>query len=84
MKVINYTQCYLTKYDMFDIAWIPSDFAVEGKIIKLKENDGSWNDGWTVSKTYGTKTEKDIKDHERDYLLFNYAEDGKPYLFWEK
>ena len=30
------------------MAWIPDKFAVVGKILKLKNDDKEWEDGWVV------------------------------------
>lgn len=39
------------------VSWIPADYAVKGKYIKLKE-DGMWSDDWKVSEIYGECDEK--------------------------
>lgn len=35
-------------------SWIPERFAVVGKVLKLKNSDGEWDDGWVV--TLASKT----------------------------
>ena len=49
MKQGMYRQCTLAngRY-RFKTAWIPVKFAKEGKLIKLRMDDGSWEDGWKV------------------------------------
>lgn len=47
-KDANYKQCHLQKGETHHMAWIPEQFAVVGKFVKIKNNDGSWNDGWQV------------------------------------
>lgn len=55
----DYTQCKLTKYDFVELAWIPSQFAKLGKVIKLKIC-GIWNDGWKVSEIHGKVSQDKI------------------------
>lgn len=51
-KETTYRQCRLYRKtgagEMQQMSWIPSKFAVEGKILKLKDADGVWEDGWRV------------------------------------
>jgi hypothetical protein len=70
----TYTQCYLIKGERSQVAWIPSEFAIIEKIIKIKI-DGEWDDGWKIIRTYNTRTSEHIKEHERDYLKQRSASD---------
>ncbi len=45
-----HVQCRLVKGNAHRVSWIPSGFAVKGKVVKLKEGDGTWNDGWVVAR----------------------------------
>ena len=51
MKTEFYKQCILERRDNSSItrtiSWIPEKFAIEGKILKLKDY-GAWTDGWKV------------------------------------
>lgn len=47
-KNTNYAQCSLKRIDAHHMAWIPESFANVGKFIKIKLDDGSWQDGWEV------------------------------------
>lgn len=29
-------------------AWIPEQFAKEGGVIKIKDDNGNWDDGWVI------------------------------------
>ena len=29
-------------------SWLPSRFAVLGKVLRLQDNEGNWEDGWHV------------------------------------
>ena len=63
MKNQTYTQVKLTKQIengvggvigiLTDVAWIPSEFAVIGKKVKIKYDTG-WDSGWVVSGVYHT------------------------------
>ncbi len=33
---------------MKQVAWIPSGFASMGRIVKIKQDDGSWVGGWEI------------------------------------
>lgn len=47
----TYTQVILSKGPLQMMAWIPSEFAVLGEILTLRDGEVR-NPGWTVSKTY--------------------------------
>ena len=65
--MIFFRQCRMSKPGFQDeVAWIPEKFAVKGKVIKLKEDDG-----WTVDHA-GTmrKTNEEmqrIRDEHRTH-----------------
>ena len=71
---MNYTQCHIQKNNKNDVAWIPSKFAVIGKIIKIKF-DGLWNNGWKVINTYSSNSEDHVLEHEMDYRKQRRASD---------
>lgn len=48
-----YKQCALQRKNTHHMAWIPESFAVEGKFIKIKKDDGTWEDGWEVMSDGG-------------------------------
>jgi hypothetical protein len=52
-KVIYYKQCRLTKKHengyWQQVSWIPEQFAVKDKVLKLKDSDGVWENGWVVT-----------------------------------
>lgn len=39
------------------MAWIPEQFATVDRYIKIKNEDGSWDDGWKV--TYASENKLD-------------------------
>ncbi len=44
----HHRQCELEKVSLRTTSWIPESFAKRGKILKLKRDDGVWDDGWRV------------------------------------
>jgi len=49
------------------VAWIPEKFAVQGKYVKLKEQD-RWEDGWQViSVGRQRRTKEDVQARSLDY-----------------
>ena len=44
-----YKQCRLTRGNITTVSWIPARAAVVGKVIGLKQENGTWDDGWTVT-----------------------------------
>lgn len=74
MKPVTYKQCYLVK-DLSSptwkdhplgcpnlasrVAWIPSKYAVKGKVLRLKDEDGEWEPGWKVCSVYGEEKDGD-------------------------
>lgn len=51
MKTL-YKQCKLTRENTYTVSWIPAEFAVVGKRLRLREN-GVWQDGWVVESAFG-------------------------------
>lgn len=51
-KEITYRQCKLQKKVphgiMEQTSYIPEPFCHVGKILKLRDDDGTWNNGWKV------------------------------------
>lgn len=66
-----YKQCTLKKKDRWQTAWIPTEFAIRGKVLKIKSDDG-----WVV-ETVGLhrQAEDYLLKHERDYLHQRKASD---------
>jgi hypothetical protein len=59
----DYTQCDLSRGNEHSTAWIPSEFAVVGAMLRIRV-DGSWLDGFEVRKTYSTADkERMIQQH---------------------
>lgn len=62
-KQTFYSQCVLQKKSIDGllqrVSYIPSKFAILNNIVKLKEEDGTWTDGWKVTTT-GSKISEDL------------------------
>lgn len=63
-------QCMLTKGTKGQMLWIPEKFAIVGKYIKLKGDDG-----WRVVKVYTKKPSREITKRQQDYLRQRKASD---------
>ena len=52
-KQVFYRQCRLVKRiengELQLVSWIPEPHAATGRFVKLREADGSWDDGWVVA-----------------------------------
>jgi len=69
-----YCQCLLKRKlencSIIDVSWIPVEYAVIGKVLKLLKEDNSWENGWVVIKVYGMRNEEDILRMNWDYRKF--------------
>lgn len=64
-----HVQCHLIKGRAHRHAWIPARAAIVGKVLSLKEADGTWTEDWVVveaAKAAALPSEVVLK-HERDY-----------------
>ncbi len=48
MDATKYIQCGLVKGCLYQVSFLPSRHAVKGNVVKLREENGVWNDGWKV------------------------------------
>lgn len=44
-------------------SWIPDKFAVVGKVLKLRDEDGNWENGWIVKSAGNRLEESQIPDY---------------------
>lgn len=70
-KEIRYKQCFLTKkagpVTWNQVSYIPEKFAVVGKVLKLRNDAGVWDDGWKVAGANGTSlAESVLPDYHND------------------
>lgn len=67
-KITTYRQCRLHKQmdgkrTMVQVAWIPSQFATQGRTLKIRDRDGEWINGWKVIDIGSfTKTERETNE----------------------
>ena len=51
-KKVKFKQCKMVKKEfgreVHTVSWIPEKFAVVGKVLKLKNKEGEWDDGYVV------------------------------------
>jgi hypothetical protein len=51
-KQVFYRQCRLVKRleagELVLVSWIPEPYASAGRAVKLRDDDGAWDDGWVV------------------------------------
>ena len=72
-KKIYYRQCVLEKENMTTVSWIPEKYAEKGKYLKLKNENGEWENGWVVKcasadrveESYLPDSHQQIKDHRK-------------------
>jgi hypothetical protein len=59
------------------ITWIPAEYAKYNKVIKLKQPDGTWEDGWKVIEI-GSAQDQTIleKQHQEQKLWEKLVRDG--------
>jgi hypothetical protein len=56
---------------VYQVCWIPTDFARLGEILQLKSDDGSWVNGWIVKNVGQIVQEipdvkKSIRNHRKN------------------
>ena len=65
-----YVQCTLEKGNSQQTSWIPKKFAKLDGVLKLKSEDGKWDNGWVVILV-GTECEdtpdwrKSVRNHKK-------------------
>ena len=77
--MIYYRQCRMTspteEGHTEQVAWIPEQFAVEGKQIYFGKKTDNPDRLWTVNEVGTRKSEDYVKAHERDYKTQRNASD---------
>lgn len=67
----TYTQCQLKKGNLRTVVWIPLEFAVLGKVLKIRD-ENTWDNGWIVDEIYGSQSYSILKLQEmvdRDFQI---------------
>lgn len=67
-----YKQCKLQRKNIQTVAYIPSEFAKVGKVVQIKQEDGSWDDGWTVLSASEAVPAKTVERGETAHKAFKY------------
>ena len=62
-----YAQCKMKKDNVWYTAWIPKKMAVKNKIIKIRHDDGIWENGWKIMEVYGQETYEDLNSQSQEY-----------------
>jgi hypothetical protein len=69
-----YTQCRLVKKirggETIQTSYIPTEFAKVGRVVKVREDDGSWDDGWVIRIVGGSLTEEQLTALEKAHRRF--------------
>jgi hypothetical protein len=72
----THSQCLLNRLGAQQTSWIPTKFAVQGRYVKLKDDDGEWTDGWRVERVFGGAVPSEvIAKNERNYKSHRKATD---------
>ena len=67
MNVEDMRQCALGRRSTMTIAWIPVDYAKAGMVLDLRQENGTWSQGWTVGAVYPARLSQDhVREHDRE------------------
>ncbi len=65
--MIFYCQCQLVQGVRHQTSWIPQKFAVKGRVLRLKNADGEWENGWKVENvSKETRSEDTLPDYRAE------------------
>jgi hypothetical protein len=80
-KIVYYRQCHLIRQTTpvqqtsagiiagvreYTIRWIPEQFAVKGRVVRLRDPIGNWSDSWLVDVVWDTRlTDDELPDYHR-------------------
>ena len=78
-KTRFYHQCVLTRQNDSSfsarVSWIPEEFAILGRVVKLKAEDGIWVDGWKVGEVGARQEAAYVENHAMDHRRQRQASD---------
>jgi hypothetical protein len=63
----KHVQCNLKKGDLYQTSWIPKKIAKLNTIVKLKEEDGTWDEGWEVTHVGSELDTKTVLERRNDH-----------------
>ena len=77
-RVYQMRQCGLRRGNTMQRAWLPDSFAVEGRFLKLKDQEtGQWKDGWQVTSVGDVSLSSDVvTERSQDYKRTRQASDA--------
>jgi hypothetical protein len=65
-KNVLYRQCRLVKRipggEATQMSWIPAEFAGINKTVKLRDDEGAWDDGWVIRELGHTLSENALTE----------------------
>lgn len=66
-KIVYYRQCKLERNcgdgrTSHQMSWIPEQYAEKGKVLKLRDSDKKWENGWVVTSVGGRLAEENLPD----------------------
>lgn len=72
-----HVQCHLIRGRAHRHAWIPAHGAIVGKVLSLKEDDGTWTEDWVVVETAKASAlpSEVVLKRERDYSKIRQVTD---------
>ena len=68
-------QCAMERNDVKYTAWVPAKFAVVGKYLRLKMENGKWEDGWLVKEATTPRPSTNVIARSWDYMETRKASD---------
>ena len=72
---MNYRQCTLQRENTKQVLWLKEKIAKKGFTVKLKNDDGTWDEGWKVIDVNGKLEEKYLLERSQDYKRTRNASD---------
>jgi hypothetical protein len=70
-----YRQCVLKRGTAQTTSWIPEKFAQKRRPVKLRQDDGSWEDGWVVASVGSRASAEQVQMYERSHTRTRKASD---------
>ncbi len=63
-RTIYYRQCQLVKKEevgtRHQTSYLPERFAIQGKVLRLRNAEGTWEDGWVVEQASEARVSEDL------------------------
>ena len=55
--------------------YIPEEYAIQYKTLQIKQEDGTWEDGWIVSNVFNKLPSAIVRERSQDYKKTRKASD---------